>query len=152
MSACDRTTAFSLLRELLVLVDEGKGGEEVKKEDWNKDDICSAIEDLVPCGKAKKALWARGVDVLSYSVTSLRLNNLKFVDTKSPRSTQVVRLQLNPSDTHRVLAVSPSNHLYMSRSVFLYNYRLPSMNIPILNHKNLTSVLISFIYVHLKLF
>ena len=127
MSACDRTTAVSLLRELLVLVEEGKGGGEVNKEDWNKGDVCLAIEDLVPCGKAKKALWARGVDVLSYSVTSLRLTDLKFVDTKSPRCTQVVRLQLNPIDTDRVLAVSPLNHSYMTSSVFLYNYRLPSI-------------------------
>ena len=108
VSACDRTTAVSLLRELLVLVKEiDEGGEGTNNEARNKGEFSSAIEDMVPCGKAKKAMWARGMDMLSYSVNSLRLTNLKFIDTKSPRFTQVVRLRLNQNDTRRVLAVSP---------------------------------------------
>lgn len=64
------------------------------------------IEDLIPNGKAKKPLRSRGVDMLSYSVSSLRLTNLKFKDTRSPRSSQVVRLQMNQNETEKILAVS----------------------------------------------
>lgn len=111
-SACDRTTAVSLLRELLTLM--GTEEEEISqmitgtgsKQGPISKDIMMAIEDLIPKGKAKKTLWARGVDMLGYSVNSLRLTNLKFKDTKSPRSTQVVRLLISPDDTHRILAVS----------------------------------------------
>ncbi|OMO82278.1 hypothetical protein CCACVL1_11991 [Corchorus capsularis] len=99
-SACDRTTAVSLLRELLTLT----GINEEGKEMTNKTEVSLAIEDLVPKGKAKKTLWARGVNMLSYSVNSFRLTNLKFKDTKSPRSTQVVRLLINPEDTRKILS------------------------------------------------
>ncbi|OMO68331.1 hypothetical protein COLO4_29696 [Corchorus olitorius] len=99
-SACDRTTAVSLLRELLTLT----GMNEEEKEMTNKTEVSLAIEDLVPKGKAKKTFWARGVDMLSYSVNSFRLTNLKFKDTKSPRSTQVVRLLINPEDTKKILS------------------------------------------------
>lgn len=112
VSACDRTTAVSLLRELPALMGEGEGegegeGGETQKEMGNQGEVMSlGIEDLIPRGKAKKPLWARGVDMLSYSVSSLRLTNLKFQDPRSPRSSQVVRLQMNQSETHRILAVS----------------------------------------------
>lgn len=105
VSACDRTTAVSLLRELLLLTCEGEGGEEWK-ETGNKDqEVCLGIGDLIPSGKAKKPLWARGVDMLSYSVSSLRLTNLKFKDPRSPRSSQVVRLQMNEKETQKIIAV-----------------------------------------------
>ena len=64
------------------------------------------IEDLIPNRKAKKPLWARGVDMLNYSVASLGLTNLKFKDTRSPRSSQVVRLQMNQNETQKILVVS----------------------------------------------
>lgn len=101
VAACDRTTAVSLLKELLLVLvsdddqeQEGRGG------------VNLAIEALIPNGKAKKALWARGRDMLSYSVNSLKSTNLKFIDAKSPRSSQVVRLQLNKDDTEQILLVS----------------------------------------------
>lgn len=102
LSASDRTTTASLLRELLVLMGEGEEGKETQKEMA----MSLGIEDLIPRGKAKKSLWTRGVDMLSYSVGSFSLSNLKFQDPRSPRSSQVVRLQINQSETHRILAVS----------------------------------------------
>lgn len=105
VAACDRTTAVSLLRELLLLM------EEEEEESNGEGSLSLAIEDLVPNGKAKKAIWARGIDVLSYSVNSIRQTNLKFSDTKGKRFSQVVRLQLNQNDTKRVLAVSLLHHL-----------------------------------------
>ncbi|XVE75942.1 hypothetical protein DITRI_Ditri12bG0132600 [Diplodiscus trichospermus] len=109
-SSCDRTTAVSLLRELLTLMGDeeeetGSTTQEGQREIMiNKGDVSLAIEDLIPKGKAKKTLWARGVDMLGYSVNSLRLTNLKFKDAKSPRSSQVVRLLISPDDTDRILA------------------------------------------------
>ncbi|XP_059463493.1 uncharacterized protein LOC132192235 [Corylus avellana] len=111
LSAFDRTTAASLLRELLVLMGEGEEGEETHKEMA----MSLGIEDLIPRGKAKKkALWTRGVDMLSYSVSSLSLTNLKFQDPRSPRSSQVVRLQINQSETHRILAGCKSRGIKLS--------------------------------------
>ncbi|TKY53110.1 hypothetical protein E2542_SST24633 [Spatholobus suberectus] len=101
VSACDRTTAVLLLRELLVLMEEG-GGAGAKSN--NKEEASLAIEDLMPRGKGKKPVWTRGLDMLGYSLNSLRLTNLKFVDTKTARFSQVVRLQLNQNDTKELLA------------------------------------------------
>lgn len=109
VSACDRTTAVSLLKELLVLMSEGEDGG-IQSEVGKKGEVSLAIEKLIPPGKAKKPLWAHGVDMLSYSVNSLRLTNLKFKDAKTPRSSEVVRLQLNQIDTQKILIVS---HFYM---------------------------------------
>ncbi|KAJ9695077.1 hypothetical protein PVL29_010531 [Vitis rotundifolia] len=103
-AVCDRTTAVSLLRELIGVVrekEDGGGREEKVRDDG---EVSLGIEDFIPSGKAKKALWVRGVDMLSYSVNSLRLTNLKFKDVKSPRSSEVVRLQLNRDDTESLLA------------------------------------------------
>ncbi|XP_011016010.1 PREDICTED: uncharacterized protein LOC105119559, partial [Populus euphratica] len=102
-SACDRTTAVSLLQELVVLVSEEERGA-LQKEIANEGEITSRIEDLVPNKKAKKGLWERGIDMLGYSVNSLRLTNLKFKDSRSPRSSQVVRLQMNQKDTETIIA------------------------------------------------
>ncbi|MED6219988.1 hypothetical protein PIB30_040852 [Stylosanthes scabra] len=111
VAVCDRTTAVSLLRELLVVMTSEE--EEVEKEEGeNKNGgLVSAIEDLVPCGMAKKAIWTRGIDVLSYSVNSIRQTNMKFHDTRSKRFSQIVRLQLNQNDTKRVLAGCKRNRI-----------------------------------------
>lgn len=84
--------------------EEEKGA--LQKEIANEEEVTSSIEDLVPNKKAKKGLWERGIDMLGYSVNSLRLTNLKFKDSKSPRSSQVVRLQMNQKDTEKIIAVS----------------------------------------------
>lgn len=109
VSVCDRTTAVSLLRELqeLLKVGEKEGASGTQWEKGNRGEVSLGIEDLIPSDKAKKALWARGLDMLGYSVNSFRLTNLRFVDaTKSPRCSEVVRLQMDPDDTSRLLLVS----------------------------------------------
>lgn len=78
-----------------------------------KHEVSLAIEDLVPREKTKKALLARGFDMLGYSLNSLRLTNMKFCDTKATRFSQVVRLQLNQDDTKGVLAVSSLITIYI---------------------------------------
>ncbi|KAG6596579.1 hypothetical protein SDJN03_09759, partial [Cucurbita argyrosperma subsp. sororia] len=82
VAACDRTTAVSLLEELLVLMNDGGGGDK-------KDEMELGMENLVPRKLAKKPLLTRGLDMISYSMNSLRLTNLKFKDVKSPRRSQV---------------------------------------------------------------
>lgn len=79
------------------------GGTE--KELKENDEVSLGIEDLIPNGKANKPFWARGVDMLGYSLNSFRLANLEFRDTDSPRYSQVVRLQMNPQDTEKLLSV-----------------------------------------------
>ncbi|KAJ6750021.1 hypothetical protein OIU85_000630 [Salix viminalis] len=103
-SACDRTTAVSLLRELVALVSEEVRGAAPPKEIADEGEVCLSIEDLVPDKKVKKGLWERGIDMLGYSVNSLRLTNLRFKDSRSPRSSQVVRLQMNQQDTEKIIA------------------------------------------------
>ncbi|KAK9127815.1 hypothetical protein Syun_016612 [Stephania yunnanensis] len=91
---CDRTTAVALLRELC-------GGEE---EFGAKDGVNLGIEKLVPSGRGSKALWARGFDLVGYSLNSFRFCNLPFQDSESGRSSAVVRLRLAPEETLRLLS------------------------------------------------
>lgn len=104
-STCDRTSAVTLLRELLGLIG---GGGEAEKELGDNEEVGLGIEDCIPSGKANKPFWARGVDMFGYSLNSLRLSNLDFGDTSSPRSSQVVRLQMNSHETDKVLACCKS--------------------------------------------
>lgn len=104
-STCDRAAAVGLLRELLVLMGgENQGG--ITKEYENEVEVSLGIEDYIPSGKGNKPFWARGIDMLGYSLNSFRLSNLDFVDADSPRGSQVVRLQMNSDDTQKLLDVS----------------------------------------------
>lgn len=71
-----------------------------------KGEVISALEDLIPNGKASKPFWARGVDMLGYSLNSLRLSNLEFKDVSLEKTTQMVKLRINPEHTDKLLAVS----------------------------------------------
>lgn len=104
-AVCDRTSGVALLRKLLELVG-GKKEKELGKEA----ELSPGIEDLIPCGKANKPIWARGVNMLGYSLNSLRLTNLNFKDADSSRSSQVVRLHLPADHTAQITAVSQLNH------------------------------------------
>lgn len=104
-AACDRAAAVAVLKELLgELKSTGGGGAE--RELKGDGEVSLGIEDLIPNGKANKPFWARGVDMLGYSLNSLRLSNLEFQDASAERRSQVVKLQLSPEDTDRLLAVS----------------------------------------------
>ncbi|XAR64709.1 hypothetical protein NMG60_11008494 [Bertholletia excelsa] len=100
-AACDRTTAVGLLRELREMM--GAGGETQKGIDEKRKGLNLGIEALIPSGGAKKSVWAHGLDVLSYSVSSLRLTNLKFRDVRGARRSEVVRLQMSPHDTDQIM-------------------------------------------------
>ncbi|XP_077230793.1 uncharacterized protein LOC143863899 [Tasmannia lanceolata] len=98
-SVCDRTSGAYILRELMGLITEEEGG--VERECENE--ICLAIEDLIPKGSCDKPFWARGFDLVGYSLNSLRTVNLGFEDVDSPRSSQVVRLKMRADETDRLL-------------------------------------------------
>lgn len=116
VAACDRTTAVSLLEELLVLMSgDGGGGGGNKK---GKMEL--GIEDLVPKKLGKKPFLARGLDMISYSVNSLRLTNLKFKDVKSARKSQVARLQMNINQTQKILSVSIIYYYFKFNYVLIY--------------------------------
>ncbi|KZV46608.1 hypothetical protein F511_39218 [Dorcoceras hygrometricum] len=101
-SACDRTSAVALLRDLM---EELKGVDGVAERGMQKEMGTSlGIEEYIPAGQANKPFWAHGVDVLGYSLNSFRFSNLNFKDTLSPRVSRVVRLQLNAEETGRLIS------------------------------------------------
>ncbi|OWM82540.1 hypothetical protein CDL15_Pgr002115 [Punica granatum] len=101
-AACDRAAAAALLRELLALVVGGEGAG--KGNNGGEEGVNVEIEKLIPSGKADKPFWARGLNMLGYSLNSLRMAHLDFIEPGSPRASQLVRLQMNADDTRRLLA------------------------------------------------
>ncbi|PIN09033.1 hypothetical protein CDL12_18385 [Handroanthus impetiginosus] len=101
---CDRTTAVSLLMELMEMVAESNDGGGTGKEIDNLGEGEKGIETLIPNGTAKKTIWAHGMDLLGYSMNSFRLTNLAFKNTKMPKHSEVVRLQINAHYTSQILA------------------------------------------------
>ncbi|XP_073298630.1 uncharacterized protein [Primulina huaijiensis] len=51
----------------------------------------------------KKTIWGRGKTMFGYSLNTLRLTNLGFVNAQKPRFSEVVRLQLSSEDTSRII-------------------------------------------------
>ncbi|WOL15662.1 hypothetical protein Cni_G24443 [Canna indica] len=94
-AACDRTAAVAVLKELLDLM-AGSGGSE--PEGLNRE-----IEELIPKQDAWKPFWARGKDLLGYSLNALRASTLQFEDTGGRRRSEVVRLVLCVDDTEKLL-------------------------------------------------
>ncbi|XP_042503613.1 uncharacterized protein LOC122080819 [Macadamia integrifolia] len=109
-AVCDRTSAVYMLKELLGLVRRrggggggGGGGGVGEEQEKETEEFSLGIEQLIPSGKANKPFWARGVDLLGYTLNALRFANLEFKDVTSPRSSQVIRLQMNQDETDRIL-------------------------------------------------
>ncbi|XP_074592000.1 uncharacterized protein LOC141847810 [Curcuma longa] len=96
-AVCDRSAAAALLKELLCLMSSaGDGGPE---EGLNRE-----IEELIPRQDAWKPFWARGKDLLGYSLNALRTSTLRFEDTSSQlRRSEVARLVLGADDTEKLL-------------------------------------------------
>lgn len=109
-AACDRTTAESVLRELMELVVEVEGGRKAAGVE-NEGEGKMGIEGMVPRGMGKKTIWAHGVDMLGYSLSSLRLTNLQFRNTRMGRISEVVRLKLDKQQTASILAGCKSREI-----------------------------------------
>lgn len=113
--ACDRAAAAALVRGLVrELATEGAAGG-VERGIEGSGEGSLGIEELIPKGKGDKPFWARGVDMLGYSLNSFRLSNAEFADATSPRLSRVVRLRLDQQDTERLLEVSDFTFLPLRR-------------------------------------
>ncbi|CAN1141893.1 hypothetical protein LINPERPRIM_LOCUS25714 [Linum perenne] len=115
--ACDRSSAVALLAELLQLI-AGNGGGGIEKEVEMEREIGLGIEEYIPSGKANKPFWARGKDMLGYSLNALRTSNLEFVDAAgSPRCSRMVRLLLSSDDTAKLVAGCKSRKIKLSSAL-----------------------------------
>lgn len=110
-SVCDRTSACALLGELLEIIGDERSGEEVDFEGKVEASLGNTIEECVPKGLGNKPFWARGMDMLGYSLNSLRTSGLRFEDTVSERVSRVVRLRLNEKETSLVLKSCERNEI-----------------------------------------
>ncbi|CAN0879486.1 hypothetical protein LINGRAHAP2_LOCUS13072 [Linum grandiflorum] len=108
--ACDRSSAVALLAELMDLI--GGGGVCREKEEMQQKEIGLGIEEYIPRGKANKPFWARGKDMLGYSLNALRTSNLEFVDAAGqPRCSRMVRLVMSSDDTAKLVAGCKSRNI-----------------------------------------
>nr|CAB3478922.1 unnamed protein product [Digitaria exilis] len=101
--ACDRSAANALARELVALLG---GGEEEEGERAPEDAAAeAALEERIPQRDTWKPFWARGLDMVGYSINGLRTSTLPFVETGTARSTQLLRLGLGRDETTRLLDI-----------------------------------------------
>lgn len=84
--------------------------------DVGGEEMFLTIEEMVPKGKGDKPFWSRGVDLMGYSLNSMRISNLGFGDVDAERASEVVRMQMSREETNRILAVSD---LWVSSGFFL---------------------------------
>ncbi|MED6182154.1 hypothetical protein PIB30_025872 [Stylosanthes scabra] len=108
-AGCDRVSVTALLGELIEQFRSGGDGGGEKVGTMNV-----AIEDLVPEEKKRKPFWARGFDMLGYSVNGFRLANLNFVDADSPRCSRILRLRFNEEETKNLIDACKSRGIKLS--------------------------------------
>ncbi|XP_042042361.1 uncharacterized protein LOC121787633 [Salvia splendens] len=116
-SVCDRAAAAALMSELVALMEEKEGNRAESVEENQEMEVSLGIEDCIPAGLGSKGFWARGVDMLGYSLNSFRLANLSFSDTASPRQSCIVRMRMNAEDTGRILSRCNSNEIKLSAAL-----------------------------------
>ncbi|KAG0478626.1 hypothetical protein HPP92_013345 [Vanilla planifolia] len=102
-AVCDRTSGFAIVKELMDLLRRGEGGED--KEEEKGGEIILPVEDLINTEDSWKPFWARGKDLIGYSLNGLRSANLRFEDASSRRNSEFVRLLIDAEETRRLLAV-----------------------------------------------
>lgn len=90
---------------MALLAGGGGGGEEGQSRN-GENGVNLGIEDLIPKKDSWKPFWARGKDLIGYSLNGLRTHCLSFQDTDSARSSEVVRLVVDQDETNRILSVS----------------------------------------------
>ncbi|CAM0883679.1 unnamed protein product [Alopecurus aequalis] len=102
-AACDRAASAALLRELLAHLGGAAAG------DPESAAVEAGLEGRIPQKDAWKPFWARGVDMVGYSINGLRTSTLPFVETGTARSTHMVRLAFGREDTTRLLEACKEN-------------------------------------------
>ncbi|XP_078181777.1 GATA zinc finger protein [Carex rostrata] len=100
-AVCDRTSAASIIMELMDLIGREGTGE---KSGIDEVAIKAGLEDLVPKQDTYKPFWTRGKDLLGYSLNGLRSCTLQFEDTDSVRRSEVIRLVFTKEETDILLS------------------------------------------------
>ncbi|KAK1300156.1 hypothetical protein QJS10_CPB13g01542 [Acorus calamus] len=96
-SVCDRKSAVTAMREVLhALRGVGVGG--------GGGAMSPVMEDMIPSESAWKPFWARGMDLVGYSVNAFRSANLAFEDARfDDRSSEVVRVSFGVEESERII-------------------------------------------------
>lgn len=105
-AACDRTSAVNILMELMDLMTREGTGTGEERGSIDEVAIKAGIEDLLPKSDTYKPFWARGKDLIGYSLNGLRSGTLQFEDTNSVRRTEVIRIVFTKEETEILLSVS----------------------------------------------
>jgi hypothetical protein len=95
--ACDRSAAAALARELMSLL----GGADDAEREPEEAAAEAGFEERIPQRDTWKPFWARGMDMVGYSINGLRTSTLPFVETGTERSTHRLRLGLGRHGTGR---------------------------------------------------
>ncbi|KAK9723502.1 hypothetical protein RND81_05G002400 [Saponaria officinalis] len=102
-AACDRTSALQVMRELLININSNSNSSSSSSNKSDEERLSLGIEEYVPTSLGSKPFWARGIDMLGYSLNSFRFSNLPFVHPASQRSSRVARLFLDSRHTSLLL-------------------------------------------------
>ncbi|XP_062226819.1 uncharacterized protein LOC133925029 [Phragmites australis] len=103
-AACDRAAAAALARELVALLSGGKGARSPEEAA-----VEAGLEERIPQRDTWKPFWARGMDMVGYSINGLRTSTLPFQETGTERSTQMLRLGFGRDETTRLLDACKEN-------------------------------------------
>ncbi|PKA66825.1 hypothetical protein AXF42_Ash003482 [Apostasia shenzhenica] len=109
---CDRTAGVAILKELVHLM--SSGGDDLERKE---EEVVPAIEDLIRKEDAWKPFWARGIDLIGYSVNGLRSTVLRFEDAGSVRRSEVVRLVMDAQETRRLLGACDAKGMKLCGAV-----------------------------------
>lgn len=71
-----------------------------------KGEVNLGIEEMIRREDVWKPFWARGKDLLGYSINGLRSAGLPFEEVGPARSSEVVRMMMGEVETQRLLDVS----------------------------------------------
>ncbi|KAL6614123.1 hypothetical protein ACP70R_036393 [Stipagrostis hirtigluma subsp. patula] len=104
--ACDRSAAAALASELVALLGGGEGEELRAPEEAAAE---AGLEARIPQRDNWKPFWARGMDMVGYSINGLRTSTLPFVETGTARSTRMLRLGFGRDETTRLLDACQEN-------------------------------------------
>jgi hypothetical protein len=102
-AVCDRTSAVNIVMELMDLMTREGAVEETGIDEVA---VKAGIEDLLPKSDTYKPFWARGKDLIGYSLNGLRSGTLQFEDTDSVRRAEIIRVVFTKEETGILLDVS----------------------------------------------
>ncbi|EAZ14233.1 hypothetical protein OsJ_04157 [Oryza sativa Japonica Group] len=107
-AACDRAASASLVRELLAQL-AGDGAAAAAASEPEDAAVRASLEERIPQRDSWKPFWARGLDMVGYSINGLRTSTLPFEVTGTERSTQMLRLGFDRDETTRLLDACKQN-------------------------------------------